>query len=145
MPGGVYPISGIENSNGQLILGYWQVLLGTFNLYSELNARAAPGFCFVPVASALDVETFNRQTAFQRYSGGQSSNVRRLNSFTTQGERFFNPITNSGIRNLQHIFFTARQSNWLFNEMQNTPNNTLNCSVTCQPTNAYTASIDKKL
>ena len=143
MPGGVYPISQIENSNNQLIPGYWQVLSGSLNLYSELNARTTPGFCFVPLASALDVETFNRQTAFQRYSGGQSSNVRRLNSFSTQGEQFFDPITNSNIRNIQHISFTARQSHWLFNEMQNTPNNTLNCSVSCQPTNAYTASIDK--
>jgi len=135
VPGGTYIIS----QGGSVSGGDALNLLGIINFHAAFEARIQPEFCFVPTVSALDGENVNGTTAMYLYSGGVSQNVTRINSFTTQAERGIG-INN---RNVEHIVFTARQSNWLFNEMQNTPNNTLNCSVSCQPTNAYTATIDK--
>jgi hypothetical protein len=144
MPGGTNIIlrRNVNDSN-QWMPGFGDVGLGiTFD--RELNARSAPGFCFVPTASALDVETFNSLTGIHRYSGGVSGNVKRLDSFMTQGEFYFDGVTNTLVRNFDHILFTSTQSQWLFNEMQNTPNNTLNCGRTCQPTaNGYSSTIEQ--
>jgi hypothetical protein len=134
--GGTFVIVG---EGGNISGGGELNIFGLVSFHAAFEARIQPEFCFVPTVSALDGEVVNGTTAMYLYSGGVSQNVRRINDFTTQAERGIGRNN----RNVEHISFTARQSHWLFNEMQNTPNNTLNCSVSCQPTNAYTASIDK--
>jgi len=130
MPGGTYPILDAPTGTNAL-LGWGQILTGTLNFYMQYtNTRTAPAFSFVSTASALDVEEYNNTTGFARYFNGINSNVQRINGFMSQVQDFSTNSTFS-VKNIEHITFTARQSEWMFNEMQNVANNNVNCATTC--------------
>lgn len=95
---------------------------------ATLQTQLAGDFCFVPTISALDIADLNTTTANGTYVGGlPSASVSRVNNFIAQ-ERDF-----GGLYNLEHLTFTARNSEWLFKEMQGATDNTLNCSSECNP------------
>lgn len=92
-------------------------------------------FCFVPTVSALDVTTINQTTVYSPYSGGVSvTNVARVNNFIAQARK-----GTSNIYNEPHPRFNARNAEWIYREMENPVNNTINCSELCHPD--YGASI----
>jgi hypothetical protein len=105
-------------------------LSGYFGAYAY-NQGVSYNFTFVPVGSALDVSPYNASTFTQKYVNG-------VNQFyPSSGETFIaqeTTPTNSATTNNVHIRFTARNSRWLYNEMENL-NNLENCSSECS--NSY--------
>jgi hypothetical protein len=99
---------------------------GYFGAYAY-NQGVSYNFTFVPVGSALDVNPYNANTFSQKYVNGTNQN------YPSSSETFIAQETvqnNPSVSNNVHIRFTARNSHWLFNEMENLPN-TLNCSNEC--------------
>ncbi|MDX1941840.1 MAG: T9SS type A sorting domain-containing protein [Saprospiraceae bacterium] len=85
-------------------------------------------WCFVPTASALDATTFNASTLNTTFVGAVTPrSYTRSEKFITQEP--FNPGTGTRFNRI-HTTFTARNSQFIFNEMQNI-SNTLNCSNVC--------------
>jgi hypothetical protein len=80
----------------------------------------------VPVASALEAAPYNANIFSQKYVNGTNQN------FPSTSQTFIAQETNAGAgtTNNVHIRFTARNSRWLFNEMENLPN-LENCSGEC--------------
>jgi hypothetical protein len=134
-PGTQIPVDGAPGSNNPLVEFdvpafsgslFWP---GLFNLWILVNATTlgSPSvFTFVPAASALDVSPFNINALSQSYVNGFNQ------SFPSSSETFIAQETNTlaGIANNAHIRFTARNAEWLFNEMENLTN-TENCSSEC--------------
>ena len=98
---------------------------GYFGVYAY-NAGVSFDFTFVSIGSALDISPYNANTFSQNYVNGTNSN------YPSTSETFIAQETNtaSGTSNNVHIRFTARNSQWLFNEMENL-NNLINCSGEC--------------
>jgi len=94
--------------------------------YVSASASGTPGkFTFVSTASALDAGPYTTPVFSQKYVNGTNQN------YPSTGETFIAQETNSaGTSNNVHIRFTARNSRWLFNEMENLPN-LENCSAEC--------------
>lgn len=96
---------------------------------AELNTAVLNNFCFVPAASALDVQDFNDQSLTAVYINGMNpTNPSGAENFIAQE----GPQGGTGNFNEVHTRFTARNAHWLYNEMENIPNNNLNCSSDCQ-------------
>lgn len=90
-------------------------------------AYLSPRFTFIPTTSALNIGGGNVNLAPQdltRSYSGTAPPAAPLNS------PFANFIT-AGRENESHILWTALNSNWAFNEMQNTPA-TVSCLAFCQ-------------
>lgn len=122
--GGTSPI-GTLDASGTGASGFFPLL---YNYSANLNTATIGNFCFVPTASALDVQNFDNASLSGIYINGWSpTNPSSAETFITQ-ESF-----GSGVFNEQHTNFTARNAHWLFNEMENISNNTLNCSSSCSP------------
>lgn len=103
-------------------------LLPSFYFHSGSNFYNGD-FCFVPTVSALDVTTINQTTVYSPYSGGVSvTNVARVNNFIAQARK-----GTSNIYNETHPRFNARNAEWIYREMENPVNNTINCSQLCHP------------
>ena len=101
------------------------VLAGYVDIYAH-NGGFSPEFTFVPVASALDAAPYTTPIFSQKYVNGTNQ------YYPSTSETFIAQETNTseGTTNNVHIRFTARNSLWLFNEMENL-NNNLNCSNEC--------------
>jgi hypothetical protein len=83
-------------------------------------------FTYLPVGSALDVSPFNANTFTEKYVNGVNQNYpSKSNNFIAQ-----ETIQSQALYNNASMRFTARNSQWLFNEMENL-NNNLNCSNEC--------------
>jgi hypothetical protein len=99
---------------------------GYFGTYAY-NAGVSYNFTFVSVGSALDVSPYNTSTFSQKYVNGTNQNYPSTSeTFIAQETVQGNPSATNNI----HIRFTARNSRWLFNEMENQPN-LENCSSEC--------------
>lgn len=94
---------------------------------SEINSAAGANFCFVPVVSALDIATINSSSLYGRYIGGYTQYNSRTGTFIAQEQFLENGAQQF---NEEHVAFTPRNAQWMFNEMQNI-NNTLNCATEC--------------
>jgi hypothetical protein len=139
VPGSNYPlldfdgldaITGLPSFNLNLNVSFniGPYLSGYFGAYAYNNGVNI-NYTFVPVSSALDVSPFNTGSFTSQY-------VNSINgSFPSSSEGFIaqENNVNAAISNNTHIRFTARNANWLFNEMENVANNNLNCSVNCVP------------
>jgi hypothetical protein len=110
--------------------GFTLFPLFLFWTHADAQLSGSPtNFTFVPTASALDVNPFNTAALNDEYVNGTNSTFRSTSAtFVTQETN-----TIQGITNNVHLRFTARNSQWLFNEMENQPNN-LNCSNGCANT-----------
>lgn len=99
---------------------------GYFGIYAY-NAGVSINFTFVPVGSALDVSPYNNNVFSQKYVNGTNQNFpSSTETFIAQETVQNNPLVSNNV----HIRFTARNSQWLYNEMENL-NNNLNCSNEC--------------
>lgn len=99
---------------------------GYFGAYAY-NQGVSYNFTFVPVGSALDVSPYNASAFSQKYVNGINQ------YYPSSGETFIAQETvqnNPSVSNNVHIRFTARNSRWLFNEMENLPN-LQSCSQEC--------------
>ncbi len=126
--GGTSPIGSVSIPQQQTSsMGIWGPLFGVYN--AKLSTASLSNFCFVPTASALDVQNFNVESLTLPYVNGISlANPSKAVNYITQKS----PTGGGGgTFNESHTRFTAINSNWLFNEMQNISNNTLNCSSAC--------------
>lgn len=101
------------------------VLAGYVDIYAH-NGGFSPEFTFVPVACALDAAPYTTPVFSQTYVNGTNQN------YPSTSETFIAQETNTsaGTTNNVHIRFTARNSRWLFNEMENLAN-LENCSSEC--------------
>lgn len=107
------------------------VPLGIIDVWGYVSASSSgppPSFCFVPTASALDASPFNTAVFSQAFIDGINPDYpSTMKSFIAQ-EAF---TSGSGTSyNNAHILFTARNSQWLFDEMQGIAN-TINCTSEC--------------
>ncbi|MBY0477020.1 MAG: T9SS type A sorting domain-containing protein [Chitinophagaceae bacterium] len=120
VPGGTVRADiGADLISGQL--SFWPFLNANFRLATETG--------FVPVVSALDITNLNTSALSSSYVSGISpSNLSRAATFIAQ-EGLGNPTR----FNQQHTTFTARNAQWIFNEMESITPNTINCSAACQP------------
>lgn len=99
------------------------------NYRANLNTATISNFCFVPTASALDVQNFDNSSLSAVNVGGWSpTNPSSAETYIAQES------LGNGVFNERHTNFTARNAEWIFNEMQNSTNNNLNCSINCTPT-----------
>ncbi|MFN4008295.1 MAG: T9SS type A sorting domain-containing protein [Chitinophagaceae bacterium] len=99
---------------------------GYFGIYAY-NAGVSINFTFVPVGSALDVSPYNNNVFSQKYVNGTNQNFPSSSeTFIAQETVQNNPLVSNNV----HIRFTARNCQWLYNEMENL-NNNLNCSNEC--------------
>ncbi len=137
VPGSNYPLLDVEALNQLTNLPVFAASLyvsfplgpflgGYFGVYAY-NAGVSYNFTFVPVGSALDVSPYNTNTFSQKYVNGTNQNYPSSSATFIAQETVQN---NPSISNNTHIRFTARNSHWLFNEMEEL-NNTLNCSNEC--------------
>ncbi len=141
VPGSNYPLLNVDALNQLTNLPIFKVNLyvsfplgpflgGYFGVYAY-NAGVSYNFTFVSVGSALDVNPYNTQTFSQKYVNGTNQNYPSTsNTFIAQETVQNSPLVSNNV----HIRFTARNSRWLFNEMENL-NNLENCSSECS--NAY--------
>ena len=87
--------------------------------------------CFVPTYSALDVPTVSPSTAYAKYINNTTDNpsIPRVGAYIAQN----NPTNSPTEYNLNHLTFTARNSEWIFRQMQNDPAAAaqLACSTEC--------------
>jgi hypothetical protein len=120
-PGGTYSLSGGTTSGSF----QWNKLM-----WLGYNGNISGEFSFVPTISALDISNPTSSSLAARFVGGVSStSPSSANNFIAQ-ER----VSNTSKYNIMHIGFTDRNSEWLFNEMQNNTTNILNCSNECNLT-----------
>lgn len=112
-----------------------------FSVFAQLalNYSFVREFCFVPTASALDLNDFN-QTTLQGQNVNNTSSVSfsRTNEFIAQEP--FTDTNGSSYRNIFHTVFTARNSAWMFSRMQNTTLPSNYCSSECDPAAGKTIS-----
>ena len=121
-PGGTSPIGALDIAP-QSISGGIGLIVANYRL--STSATSLNNFCFVPTASALDVQTYNNASLSATYVGGWSP----LNP--SSAETFIAQEGSGGTFNESHTRFTARNAEWLFDEMEGITN-TLNCSSNCQ-------------
>jgi hypothetical protein len=106
-------------------------LVHLFPFYATAQVSGNPtNFTFVPTASALDVNPFNSAALADKFVNGTNPTYRSSSETFIAQET----IASQGLTNNFHIRFTARNSQWMFNEMENLSNN-LNCSGNCS--NSY--------
>lgn len=88
-------------------------------------------FCFVPTASALDLNDFNQTTlSGQNSSNRSTASFSRTNGFIAQ-EAF--PDNGGTYYSQYHTTFTARTSQWMFNRMEGQPVSSSYCTNECTP------------
>ncbi|MBK8712879.1 MAG: T9SS type A sorting domain-containing protein [Niastella sp.] len=140
VPGSNYPLLNVDALNQLTNLPIFKVNLyvsfplgpflgGYFGVYAY-NAGVSYNFTFVPTASALDAAPYTTPVFSQKYVGGINP------SYPSTSETFIAQETvqnNPSLTNNVHIRFTARNSQWLFNQMEGIAN-TLNCSGECAVT-----------
>jgi hypothetical protein len=113
--GGTEPIGsaiGVSSgiASGNLTKGpFWLPFVGIYKL--------ADNFCFIPTPSALDIADLNTTSIAGRYVNGvTSTSVSRTNGFLAQ-ERL--PLGTGTQFNQPHLKFTARNGEWIFDQMEN--------------------------
>jgi hypothetical protein len=96
--------------------------------YISATISGTPGkFTFVSTASALDAGPYTTPVFSQKYVNGTNQDYPSTSqTFIAQQTAQNNPSVSNNV----HIRFTARNSRWLFNEMENMIN-TENCSAEC--------------
>ncbi|WP_461117878.1 hypothetical protein [Spirosoma jeollabukense] len=125
--GGTYPLSAYIGTNFNPS-GTFKVL---WFLQAGYSISLVNEFCFVPTASALDVTTFDASSLTAVYVDAISpANPSRLGKFIAQ-EAFSRPNTSTTVYNEAHIRYTARNGQWIFNEMENPGTNTVHCTSEC--------------
>lgn len=97
-----------------------------FGVYAY-NAGVSYNFTFVSTASALDAAPYTTPVFSEKYVNGTNQNYPSTTESFIAQETVQN---NSSLTNNVHLRFTARNSRWLFNEMENLPN-LENCSAEC--------------
>ncbi|MBE9463747.1 T9SS type A sorting domain-containing protein [Dyadobacter subterraneus] len=126
-PGGTYPVSDYLGSEFKPSASF-KVL---WFLQAGYSSTLRDEFCFVPTASALDVTNFTASNlTASNIDAVSPGNPSRLGKFIAQ-ESFTKPSTSATAYNEKHIRFTARNGQWLYNEMENPSINTLHCSTEC--------------
>ena len=87
--------------------------------------------CFVPSYSALDVPTVAPATAFAKYIDNTTDNTSqpRVARYIAQEST----TSGSTVYNLNHLTFTARNSEWIYDVMQGLPYASNYCSTECSP------------
>lgn len=112
LPGGttnLHEQQSLTNNYDHAFLGFWVVFANT-TLYDG-------DVCFVPSYSALDVPTVATYSAYAKYINNSTDNPNppRVASYlameSTSGTQF----------NQSHLRFTARNSEWIYAQMQNDP------------------------
>jgi hypothetical protein len=105
-------------------------------VYNFNGLQLQPEFSFLPASSALDEDNITATSLYGPHIGSfyspPGNDPTILQKYVAQ-ER----VVQSGVNvyNLQHTDFTARNSNWIFNEMQNISNQTINCTGVSECTN----------
>lgn len=128
VPGSNYPLLDVEALNQLTNLPTFAAnlyvsfplgpfLSGYFGAYAY-NQGVSYNFTFVPTASALDAAPYTTPIFSQIYVNGVNQN------YPSKSENYIAQETNTtaGTTNNIHIRFTARNSKWLFNEIENLPN-----------------------
>lgn len=87
--------------------------------------------CFVPTYSAFDVPVMAPATAYAKYINNMTDNpsTPRVSPYIAQA----NPNSSSTEYNLNHLTFNARNSEWIFDQMQHLPLASNYCSNECLP------------
>jgi hypothetical protein len=125
--GGTYDLArfvGNDLSNNTWGVRY----LSLFSLYTR--PYIAERFCFIPTPSALDVtDNYGTATLTRAYFGGMLPKRSRFDNIVTVPNIIGSPRFNE-----THIQFTAYNSRWLFNEMENLNGaNITNSAYICTP------------
>lgn len=131
VPGGTQSLGSRLNLNGNSLQGSWSIIAPWF-LGINYNATLADEWGFLPVTSALDIQ--NPPSQFGQYFyalyGQNGSTATR---YIAQGYDFA-----SQAYNINHTNFTARNSKWIYNEMENGNNTEANCEGALE---CYSSSI----
>ncbi len=136
VPGGQNPLAGnnIEIPN----FSFFAPIPDIFNFwgYVSVHTSGTPAdFTFVPLGSALDVSPFTSNVFTQKYVDGFNA------EYPSSSETFIAQETSGSLTNNTHIRFTARNSLWMYDEMENI-SNTENCSSECSPNTNFSISGD---
>lgn len=85
----------------------------------------APGFSFVPVTSAIDLETTSQSDFHAHYVGGT------LVGNTSRAKDFYVQRSVGTQRNFRHIAWTSANGTWVFNKMQSLGTTVVSCDAEC--------------
>ncbi|AMJ66104.1 T9SS type A sorting domain-containing protein [Hymenobacter sp. PAMC 26628] len=126
---------GVQYVNGQLSLtpgtNSGTKLWGIVGYYK--NVALGNAFCFVPSASALDVPMLDNNTARASFVNGYTSSTSPPLAETYIAEvPHYDRTTGTTAYNSPHPFFTGRQSQWIYNEMERPFNGNTNPTA-CDP------------
>lgn len=132
--GGAEGIGSQVGTTGGVRIGYVDIIRNFYRRPYGATFSLVNDFNFVPTPSALDIQDFTLPSLSGTYIGGVASvSTARVDAFLAQ-ERF-TPV--SGGRtpfNQNHVSFTPRNTEWLFNQMENRlpQANQLACSTECE-------------
>lgn len=126
VPGGTQSIGDRVGTGSGDLSGNWAFIAPWFVGYNY-SATLAPAWSFVPVTSSLDIS--NPASNFDQYIF--SVNGRKGSTASTYVAQEYN--ASQGGFNINHTNFTARNSRWIYNEME-TITQPIDCDEACVPT-----------
>ncbi len=105
--------------------GFSTGLLRDF-FYSFSGVTLAPEFSFLPVVSALDEDNITASSLYTKHLGAfyNPSDPNVVQKYIAQQKQTISGVSRN---NITHTDFTARNANWLFNEMEGLTN-TIGCT-----------------
>jgi hypothetical protein len=137
------PIDGVPGATNPIVdfvvpkYNLFVPIQGIFNIWGYTSVRISgtpTNFAFVPTASALDAAPYTSAVFSEKYVNGVNFNYpSAARTFIAQETAPDNATNNV------HIRFTARNSRWMYNEMEGLAN-TENCSGECSPGGSFTIS-----
>ena len=101
--------------------------LGILGYVYAYSSGAPKQISFVSAGSALDISPYNTSTFSQKFVAGNNPNYPSASKTYIAQETI-----SGGLSNNDHIRFTARNAEWMYDQMENIAN-TLNCSSECSP------------
>ncbi len=112
--------------------------------YGFSGAQIAPEFTFLPVSSALDEDNITAASLYSSHIGATytpPANNTLLRAYVAQEKE---TVTGGNIYNIPHTDFTARNSRWIFNEMQGNTQ-PVDCDDYCEPAGGLSISGDGQI
>ncbi len=147
-PAGLLPLDGASGGTegiGSLIgsttgvkMGYAQIINNFYKRPYAAVFSVVSDFCFIPTPSALDIQDFTLPSLSASYVNGVASvSTSRTDGFLAQ-ERFSPTSSASSSFNQQHVSFTPRNTEWIYDQMERLPVASNYCSTECSAVLAIT-------
>lgn len=140
VPAGTEPLGDLVTNKKNLNKS-WS-LIGSWFLGYKTNFALADRFAFLPVVSAIDVSNINTTTVYGSYIYGITP-AGASTAYKFIAQETFSGSSGARLNNQAHTTFTARNSEWMYDEMQNISFNDATCNRTYPLPNLYISGPDR--